>query len=611
MPTFLKRVLVGKPKPTAAISHERLGIPAALAVFSADGLSSVAYATEEILYPLVAGGAAAAALSLPVGLAIVFLVFIVAASYTQTIHAYPSGGGSYIVSKENLGTLAGLVAGAALLIDYILTVAVSAAAGVAAVTSAIPPLHGHETALVLIVIWIIALVNLRGVRESGTVFAGPTYGFIVSILLLIGVGLWRVMQGDWHPPTHPLVGFGWGGQLGTLVGSVGFFQILRSFASGCTALTGIEAISNGVQAFRPPEADNAGRTMKLERTLLYTMFAGITVLAFGFQVWPKEDETVLSQIAREVFGGGFFYYLVQASTAAILLLGANTAYADFPRLSSFMARDGFMPRQMANRGDRLVFSNGVLVLVGLASVLVIAFQGSTHLLIPLYAVGVFLAFTLSQAGMVVHWYKLRGERWLHTALINAIGAILTAVATVVIAATKFTHGAWIVVILIPLLVLGFLQIHHHYERVASRLSLEGAGRPRIGKNPVVVLVAGIHKGVVEALEYAKSISPNVTALTVDLDPTQTTKLRLKWAEWAPDVPLVVLESPYRSVLRPLLDYIDRMERQGEGRYLTVVLPEFIPCHWWEHFLHNQTALLIKGALLFKPGKVTISVPYHL
>jgi hypothetical protein len=266
---------------------------------------------------------------------------------------------------------------------------------------------------------------------------------------------------------------------------------------------------------------------------------------------------------------------------------------------------------MANRGDRLVFSNGVLVLVGLASVLVIAFQGSTHLLIPLYAVGVFLAFTLSQAGMVVHWYKLRGERWLHAAVINGIGTVLTAVATMVIAATKFTHGAWIVVILIPLLVIGFLQIHHHYQRVAARLSLEGAGRPKIGKNPVVVLVAGIHKGVVEALEYAKAISPNVTAVTVDLDPTQTTKLRLRWAEWEPDVPLVVLESPYRSILRPLLEYIDRMERQGEGRYLTVVLPEFIPSHWWEHFLHNQTALLVKAALLFRPGKITISVPYHL
>ncbi len=611
MPTLLKRVLVGRPKPTAAIPHERLGIPAALAVFSSDGLSSVAYATEEILFVLVVGGSAAASLSLPVGLAIVILVIIVAASYSQTIHAYPSGGGSYIVSKENLGVHTGLVAAAALLIDYVLTVAVSVAAGVAAITSAFPHLHGYEVSLSLIAVWVIATVNLRGVRESGAVFSVPTYGFIGAIFLLLGVGLVRVLQGDWHPPTHPLAGFGWGGDLGSLVGSVGMFQVLRAFASGCTALTGIEAISNGVQAFRPPEADNAIKAMRLERTLLYTMFAGITLLAFGFQTWPKEDETVLSQIAREVFGGGFFYYTVQATTSMILLLAANTAYADFPRLSSFLARDGFMPRQMANRGDRLVFSNGVLVLVSLASILLIVFRGSTHLLIPLYVVGVFVAFTLSQAGMVVHWLTLREGRWIHAAFLNGVGAFLTAVVLVVVSVTKFMHGAWIVIVLIPIIVLGFLRVRHHYDVVARRLSLEGAARPRIGKNPVVVLVAGIHKGVVEALEYAKSISPNVTALTVDLDPTETARLRLRWAEWAPDVPLVVLESPYRSIIQPLLEYIDRMERQGEGRYLTVVLPEFIPSHWWEHFLHNQTALLIKAALLFKPGKVTVSVPYHL
>lgn len=611
MSSLLKHILVGKPKPTAAIPHQRLGIPAALAVFSSDGLSSVAYATEEILFVLVVGGSAAAALSLPVGLAIVALIVIVAASYSQTIHAYPSGGGSYIVSKENLGIHAGLIAAAALLIDYVLTVAVSAAAGVAAITSAFPRLHGYEVSLSLIAIWVIAVVNLRGVRESGAIFSVPTYGFIGAIFLLLGVGLLRVVQGDWHPPTHPLAGFGWGGDLGSLVGSVGMFQILRAFASGCTAVTGIEAISNGVQAFRPPEADNAMKAMRLERTLMYTMFAGITLLAFGFQAWPKEDETVVSQIAREVFGTGFLYYTVQATTSMILLLAANTAYADFPRLSSFLARDGFMPRQMANRGDRLVFSNGILALVSLASILLVVFRGSTHLLLPLYVVGVFLAFTLSQAGMVVHWVTLREGRWMHAALVNGFGAFLTAVTLMVVAVTKFIHGAWIVIALLPFIVLGFLRVRHHYDVVAQRLSLDGAARPKIGKNPVVVLVAGIHKGVVGALEYAKSISPNVTALTVDLDPTQTSKLRLKWAEWSPDVPLVVLESPYRSILQPFMEYIDRMERQGDGCYLTVVLPEFIPSHWWEHFLHNQTALLIKAALLFKPGKVTVSVPYHL
>jgi amino acid transporter len=611
VPSLLKRILVGKPKPTAAIPHQRLGIPAALAVFSSDGLSSVAYATEEILIVLITGGSAAAALSLPVGLAIVALIVIVAASYSQTIHAYPSGGGSYIVSKENLGIHAGLIAAAALLIDYVLTVAVSAAAGVAAITSAVPRLLGQEVALSLIVVWVIAVVNLRGVRESGAIFSVPTYGFIGAMFLLLGVGLLRVLQGDWHPPTHPLAGFGWGGSLGSLVGSVGMFQILRAFASGCTAVTGIEAISNGVQAFRPPEANNAMKAMRLERTIMYTMFAGVTLLAFGFQTWPKEEETVVSQIAREVFGGGFFYYTVQATTAMILLLAANTAYADFPRLSSFLAQDGFMPRQMANRGDRLVFSNGILVLVSLASILLIVFRGSTHLLLPLYVVGVFLAFTLSQAGMVVHWFTLREGRWIHAALVNGVGALLTGVVLVVVAVTKFIYGAWIVILLIPLTVLAYLRIRHHYDVIARHLSLEGAARPKVGKNPVVVLVAGIHKGVVGALEYAKSISPNVTALTVDLDPTKTSRLRLKWAEWAPDVPLIILESPYRSILQPIMEYIDRMERQGEGTYLTVILPEFIPSHWWEHLLHNQTALLIKAALLFRPGKVTVSVPYHL
>jgi amino acid transporter len=611
MPGLLKQILVGKPKPTAALPHQRLGIPAALAVFSSDGLSSVAYATEEILIVLVAAGSAAAALSLPVGLAIVALIVIVAASYSQTIHAYPSGGGSYIVSKENLGIHAGLIAAAALLIDYVLTVAVSAAAGVAAITSAIPRLHGYEVTLSLIVVWLIAVVNLRGVRESGAIFSVPTYGFIGAIFLLLAVGLWRVLQGDWHPPTHPLAGFGWGGDLGSLVGSVGMFQILRAFASGCTAVTGIEAISNGVQAFRPPEADNAMKAMRLERTIMYTMFAGITLLAFGFQTWPKEEETVVSQIAREVFGTGFLYYTVQATTAMILLLAANTAYADFPRLSSFLARDGFMPRQMTNRGDRLVFSNGILVLVSLASILLIAFRGSTHLLLPLYVVGVFLAFTLSQAGMVVHWVTLREGRWIHAALVNGLGAFLTGVVLVVVAVTKFIYGAWIVIVLIPLTVFAFLRIRRHYDVVARGLSLEGAARPKIGKNPVLVLVDGIHRGVVEALEYARSISPSVTALTVNIHAAETARLRLEWKEAAPDVPLVVLESPHRSVIEPLLEYINRLERHGEGRYLTIILPEVVPSHWWDYFLHNQMALLIKAALLFKPGKVTMSVPYHI
>jgi amino acid transporter len=611
MATLLKRLLVGRPLPTHALPHQRLGIPAALAVFSADGLSSVAYATEEILLVLMAGGAAAAALSLPVGLAIVALVFIVAASYSQTIHAYPGGGGSYIVSKENLGVPAGLVAGAALLIDYVLTVAVSAAAGVAAITSAIPRLRGHEMALALIAVWLIAIVNLRGVRESGAIFSVPTYGFIGAVFLLLAVGLVRVLQGDWHPPSSPLAGFGVGGDLGKLVGSVGMFQILRAFSGGCTALTGIEAVSNGVQAFRPPEADNAAKTMKLERTLLYTMFAGITLLAFGFEAWPKEDETVLSQVAREVFGGGPFYYAVQATTAMILLLAANTAYADFPRLSSFLARDRFMPRQFANQGDRLVFSNGVLVLVTLSSLLLVLFHGKTHLLIPLYAVGVFLAFTLSQTGMVVHWVRLRGEGWTHRALLNGVGACLTAVALVVIAATKFIQGAWIVVLLIPTGVLIFRQVHRHYEQIAGATQLRQFAVPERVTQRVVVLVGGVDRGTVNALAYARSFGAEVEAVHVSVDTKAAEALKARWALWAGDFPLTVLESPFRSLIQPLREYIEDLQQKTGADYITLVIPELVPGHWWHHLLHNQSALLIKAAFLFRKGTVVLNVPYHL
>jgi hypothetical protein len=392
--------------------------------------------------------------------------------------------------------------------------------------------------------------------------------------------------------------------------AVTVFLLLRAFSSGCATLTGIEAVSNGIPAFRPPEPKNASVTLVWMASILGVTSLGMAYLAHLYHVTPKEAETVVSLLARAAMGEGILYYNIQAATAVILFLAVNTSFQDFPRLSSILARDGFMPRQMANRGDRLVFSNGIIILAGLSIVLLVVFQGSTHALIPLYAVGVFLSFTLSQAGMVRHW--LKEERPApHHILLNGLGALTTGVVTVVIAVSKFTHGAWMVIVLIPLIVLALLKVNRHYAEVAKQLSLAGARRPRIGKNPVVVLVAGIHKGVVEALEYARSISPNVTALTVDLDPTQTTKLRLKWAEWAPDVPLVVLESPYRSIIRPLLDYIDRMERQGEGRYLTVVIPEFVPSRWWQHFLHNQTALMVKAALLFRPGKVSVSVPYHL
>jgi amino acid transporter len=594
-------MILGRPLATAAEKHERLGKVSGLAVFASDALSSVAYGTEEIMLVLVAAGTAAIVYSFPIMIGIVVLVGIVAASYWQTIHAYPSGGGSYIVAKDNLGTLPGLVAGAALLIDYVLTVAVSTAAGVAAVTSAFPALFAWRVLICVVTVIAVTVANLRGVRESGNLFTIPTYWFIVSLGALLLAGAYRILTGTVQPyPVEEL----------KVTEAIGAFLLLRAFSSGCATLTGIEAVSNGIPAFRPPESKNASITLVWMASILGATSLGMAYLAHLYHVTPKEAETVVSLLARATMGEGILYYNLQTATAIILFLAVNTSFQDFPRLSSILARDGFMPRQMANRGDRLVFSNGILILAGFSIVLLVAFQGSTHALIPLYAVGVFLSFTLSQAGMVRHWLKEERPASHHIAL-NALGAVTTGVVTVVIAVSKFTHGAWMVIVLIPLIVLGLLRINRHYQKVAEQLTLAGARRPRIGKNPVVVLVAGLHRGTVEALEYARSISPNVTALTVDLDPTQTTKLRLKWAEWEPDIPLVVLESPYRSILRPLLEYIDRMEKQGEGRYLTVVVPEFIPSRWWQHFLHNQTALMVKAALLFRPGKVSVSVPYHL
>lgn len=600
----LKRILVGRPLATAAEKHERLGKITGLAVFSSDAVSSVAYGPEEVLLALVTAGTGALVFSIPIGIGISILVVIVASSYWQTIHAYPSGGGSYIVASDNLGTLPGLIAGAALLTDYVLTVSVSVASGIAAITSAFPPLFPWRVTICVISVAGIALANLRGVRESGRLFAVPTYWFISSVVLLILTGLFRVATGTVQPlPTEEV----------KATHVVSMFLIMRAFSGGCATLTGTEAVSNGIPAFRPPESRNAGIVMVWMATILSTTSLGITYLARAYNVTPRETETVASILARNVFGGeNLLYYNIQFATMLILLVAANTSFADFPRLSSIMARDGFMPRQLANRGDRLVFSNGVLVLSALSILLLIIFRGETHALIPLYAIGVFLSFTLSQAGMVRHWLKLKDEHPKpHHIFLNGLGALTTGIVTIVIAVSKFALGAWIVVILIPLMVICLLQVRRHYEVLGRQLNLEGFSPPKLGRHPVVVLVGGIHRGVVTALAYAKAISPNVTAITVDLDPTATSRLRMQWQQWAPDVPLVVLDSPYRSVLMPVLNYIDQMEKQREGAYMTIILPEFVPAKWWQHLLHNQTALLIKGALLFRRGKVAISIPYHL
>jgi amino acid transporter len=660
----IKRLIVGKALRNEQAANERLTKKVALAVFSSDALSSTAYATEEILLVLATavafGQGNAFAYVIPVSIAISILLAIVTVSYRQTIHAYPTGGGAYIVAKENLGTVPGLTAGAALLVDYVLTVSVSISAGVAAITSAAQGtsfswISEHRVAICLGFIILIALANLRGVRESGSLFAVPTYAFLVSFLFMIGYGLiYYLTHGGVVPaPSTENVKLA----EGYVPQALTVFLLLGAFSNGCSALTGVEAISNGVQAFRKPESRNASQTLLAMALLLGVMFIGTSVLAYLFGVHPHEDETVISQFARHIFTGGmgWFYFVVQAATAAILILAANTAFADFPRLSSLLARDRFLPRQFANRGDKLVFSNGIIILALFASLLVVGFGGDTSRLIPLYAVGVFLSFTLSQAGMVRHWIKVRRfehydesihqsqvetekvipdihlaieqsraprfvtdevtERthWKKSLVINLVGAIATAVVLTVFIVSKFTHGAWLVVVMIPALVFLFLAIHRHYVSVATQLSMESISdtiEPII--HTVIVPISGIHRGVMSALKYAKSIAPNnVTAVYVDFDEEATAKLRERWDLLNLGIKLVVLPSPYRELTRPLLRYIYKVERQRDDDVVTVVLPEFVPKKWWQHLLHNQSSLLIKGALLFKEGIIVTNVPYHL
>ncbi len=600
----LKRLLVGTPLPTAQARHERLGKATALAVFASDALSSVAYATEEILLVLMIAGTVALSYSLPIGLAIALLIAIVISSYRQTILAYPRGGGAYVVSKDNLGTVSGLIAAAALLIDYVLTVAVSVAAGVAALTSAVPALYGSRVWLCVIAVAAVSIANLRGIRESGKLFAAPTYLFVVSMFALVvygslGAAFDFVGEAPYAPHPPGLEG-------------VGLFLILRAFAAGCSALTGVEAVSDGVPAFKPPEAHHARVVLAWLGVLLITLFLGITYLSFDFGIRPRPDETVVSQIARHVFGTGVAYYEIQLVTMLILLLAANTSFADFPRLAFFLARDRFIPRQFGTQGDRLVFSNGILILGGLAALLLVLFSGDTHALIPLYAVGVFISFTLSQSSMVRRWLRLRSEGWWWRVAINGVGAAVTGLVMVTIAVTKFSQGAWIVLLLIPLLVIAFLTVRRHYDDVAAQLSLEDLAPPKPMTNTVLVLVGDLHKGVVRAVQYAQTLSPSAKAVYVETDPERTRRLEERWGKWGLGAPLIVLNSPYRSLLGPLMDYIEQLQRQGgDNLVVTIVLPEFIPARWWQQILHNQTALLIKGQLLFRRNVVVTDVPHHL
>jgi amino acid transporter len=656
----LKRMFVGRALRTEQAAHERLSKKTALAVFSSDALSSVAYSTEAILLVLLAAGSVTIGYLVPIVVGITVLLAILALSYRQTIHAYPSGGGAYIVAKDNLGTQPGLIAGASLLVDYILTVAVSVSAGVAAITSAVQGtslafLAEHRISICLLFVALIAVINLRGVRESGAIFAGPTYLFIISMLALIGFGFFRYYTTGAAMETPAQLHYD------DSVGNIAhdaltraglIWLLLRAFAAGCTALTGVEAISNGIPAFKKPESKNAATTLTWMALIMATLILGSGFLAYKLNAHPLPEQTLVSAMARHTFGIGIMYYVFQAATALILVLAANTAFADFPRLASLLAADRFLPRQFANRGDRLVFSNGIVILSIFASILIIIFGGEEQKLLPLYALGVFISFTLSQAGMVIHWLRERkaeeaekkireeeeihrtesaftgaashererlqalerdkGGNWLVSIIINGLGAVITFVVLIVVAVTRFSRGAWAVIVLIPLLVLLFRAIHKHYSEVARQLSTEGLDKLRTFKHEVFVPISGVHRGVIYALEYAKSIAPeHVTAVYVDINEEATKKLREKWEQWGSGVKLVVLPSPYRSLTRPLLRYIDRVERSAHDDMVTIVLPEFVPARWWQQLLHNQSSLMLKGALLFKKGIVVTSVPYHL
>jgi len=603
----LKRLVVGRPIATYQAGHHKFGIFGGLAVLSSDALSSVAYATEEVLRVLMIGGLAAMSSSQPISMLIALLLIAVAFSFRQTIFAFPGGGGAYVVTRDNLGPTAGLAAAASLLIDYTLTVAVSITAGVSAVTSAFPSLHVGKTWLSLAFLIVLTTGNLRGVKESARLFGVPVYAFLGVMLTLIATGGVRAMMGSVEPvvPVDPLPTFD--------TGMIGMFVLLTAFANGCTALTGVEAVADGVPLFEQPAAKNAARTLVMMAVLGVTMFVGLTFLAHAYQIIPSETETVVSQIARGVFGGrNILYYAVQAATMLILVLAANTAFAGFPTLASIVARDRYMPRQFANLGDKLAFSNGIVALSLGAATLIIAFGGDQHRLIPLYMIGVFLSFTLSQTSMVLRTVRLKETGWHYSAFISGFGALLTMVVLVIVTLTKTLEGAWIVITMIPILVAVFKLTRTHYESVAEQLSLTNM---EVDTTPhghiVIVPIGGVHRAVIEALRYASALAKDVRAVYVNVNPDSLVQLKKDWPVWGSHVKLVVLQSPFRSMTEPLLEYIDRMEKEHPDDYITVVLPEFVVKHWWHHLLHNQSALTLKAALLFRPRVVTTSVPFHL
>lgn len=605
--TQVKHVLIGKPLPTEHLEHERIPKTKALAVLASDAISSTAYATEEILLVLMAAGASALSFTLPVSIAIVVLLAIVAYSYRQTIYKYPKGGGTYVVTKDNLGPVPALIAGSSLMIDYTLTVAVSVSAGISALTSAFPALATYQVALSLLCVAFITTANLRGVRESAALFTLPTYAFVISMYVLLAIGLWRVFAGQ-GPVEHVAAAAPVAAQ------GFGLFLLLRAFSSGCSAMTGTEAISDGVPAFEDPQPQNAVATLIWMAVILGTLFLGISFLASHFHILPNESETVISQVARAIVGRGAFYYFFQAVTMLILILAANTSFSDFPRLSYFMAQDHFLPRQFIFRGDRLALSTGILVLGILAAVLIAVTQADVHNLIPLYAVGVFISFTFSQASMVWRWYTRREAGWRKGLFINGIGALTTAVVATIITLTKFTHGAWMIILLLPIFVYVLRGIRNHYLKVADQLTLTKRSELQqfaLPASKTLVLVSSLNKATAKTLRYAWALSTDVTALHVTDDPEAGSHMRRDWEAHNLTTPLVILESPYRSLVSPIMAYLDTIESDRQRTPVTIVLSEFVPRHWWEYLLHNQDALRLKVALFFRPNTAVVDVPYHL
>lgn len=618
--------LIGRPLSTADAPHQTIGKAIGLAVFASDALSSTAYATQEMLVILALAGMSAFHFSIPISIAIVILLTILTISYEQTIHAYPGGGGAYIVSRDNLGELPAQAAGAALLTDYILTVAVSISSGVAQIVSAYPEFYPYRVWIASGFVIFIMIINLRGVKESGITFAVPTYFFLIMMTSTVIWGLIRYFSGSLGVVTSPPAME----QLGILQ-PITAFLVLKAFASGTTAVTGVEAISNGITAFKEPRSKNAGITLIWMAGILGSLLVGITFISFHIHAIPSEAETVISQLARTIWDGrGILYLGLISATTVILVMAANTAFADFPRLSALIGADGFLPRQLAYRGSRLVYSRGIGTLAIVAILLIVVFNASVTKLIPLYAIGVFLSFTLSQTGMAVRWWKsgklttgekkvergstlIRDEHWLFKMIVNGAGAITTAVVMVIFATTKFADGAWVIVIIIPLLIATFSSIHLHYKRLAKKLSLEDFGAPpRIVRHRVIIPISGVHRGTLAALRYAKTLSADITAVNIQIEPEDTIKLLEKWQIWGDGVRLVVLDSPYRLLHEPLLQYIESITGQMQANeILTIVVPQFVPKKWWANALHTQTAWGLRLALMFKKGIVITDVPYQV